>query len=154
MRKEMKLVFRYPRALNSGWLPTNARAVNHGFNCRSDLGTIDVHSGAEFPASHFKLMHGQSLSYSITPFVVASDDSIRKIPSKLWVASILLFVENCFICKNTDIDAIVTLKMSEICCTLPNTRHLTAFTSANHCSPRNRVFAYHSTTQASSQIVH
>lgn len=82
-RTGMKFVLRFPRALNTGWLPTNPTDVNQRFNCKSDLGTIGLQDLLDFPGSHFQLSHGQSYSFAISPYVVKSDERIRSISPKL-----------------------------------------------------------------------
>lgn len=75
----MKIVLRFPRALNSGWLPTNPPEINEQFNCKSDLGTFGIHHGIDFPTSSFSLQHGQSYSVSVKPIIVQSDPKIKNI---------------------------------------------------------------------------
>lgn len=96
-RKEMKIILSFPRALNSGWLPTNSPHMNQFFNCRSDVGIIGIHAQGVFPSSYFKLTHGQSYSFKISPTLVRSDEKIRKIDPRMWVFSLLLRNDNNFI---------------------------------------------------------
>lgn len=79
----MKIGLRWPRALNSGWHPTNQPHLNEHFNCRSDLGTIGVHAANDFPESNFELMAGQSYSIVVDPFITKSDKNMRSIDPKM-----------------------------------------------------------------------
>lgn len=82
-QKILKISLRYPRALNSGWLPTNPTDVNHNFNCKSDLGTFGVTFSRNFPVTHNHLQHGQSYSLIVSPSIIKSDENIRSIPPQL-----------------------------------------------------------------------
>lgn len=82
-RKEMKIVLRFPRALNSGWLPSNPPDVNQAFNCRSDIGAVGVHFASYFSLSFYSMLHGQAYSISISPVVLRTDENLRKIAPKL-----------------------------------------------------------------------
>lgn len=80
----MKIVLRYARALNTGWLPTYPPHVNDRFSCKSDLGAVGIHSGTDFPASgFFELTHGQSYSVVINPIIIRSNENIKSVDPKL-----------------------------------------------------------------------
>lgn len=83
LRAGMKIILRYPRALNSGWLPTNPPHVNERFSCHSDLGTIGLHYSTEFPSVFLELEHGQSYSILIDPTIVNNDKQVRNIDAKM-----------------------------------------------------------------------
>lgn len=82
-RKEMKIVLRYPRALNTGWLPTNPPDVNVQFSCKSDLGTVGAFATVDYPKSGAEMLHGHSYSAVLDPLIITSDESLRNLDPKL-----------------------------------------------------------------------
>lgn len=77
--KGLKIKLEDSRGKNSGWLPTKPLYVNEKINCLSDLGRIFIHRSGDVPFNFRNLVHGFLYSFVITPKIIQSDESIRRI---------------------------------------------------------------------------
>lgn len=83
MTKGIKIVATNSRSNDSGWLPTKTHYENMLYHCLSDLGSVSIHWKREAAFKFNSMIHGESYSFVITPKIVQSDESVRKIAPQL-----------------------------------------------------------------------
>lgn len=79
----LKIVLRDTRDKNSGWSASKFQHENEHANCMYDLGRVSIHRRTNTPLDLSSIDHGKLHTFVITPTIIKSDESIRKIAPKL-----------------------------------------------------------------------